>query len=58
MNLKLEGWIYHTSRFGRDCPGLNVCPGVPSQNVPEFHFSEIFKNNSSLMMHCYEIIPS
>ena len=27
------------------------------QNVPEFHFSEIFKINSSLMMHCYEILP-
>jgi len=26
--------------------------------VPEFHFSVIFKMNSSLMMHCYEIIPS
>jgi len=27
------------------------------QNVPEFHFSEIFKMNSSLMIHCSEIIP-
>jgi len=24
-------WICHTSRFGCDCPGLNVCPGVPSR---------------------------
>jgi len=45
---------------GRDCIGLNVCPGVPSwlARYPEFYFSEIFKINSSLMMHCYEIIPS
>jgi len=40
---------YHTSWFGRDYPG--------EQNVPEYHFSEIFKMNSSLMTHCYEIIP-
>ena len=40
-------------------PGLNICPGVPSllAKCPKFHFSEFFKINSSLMMHCYEIIP-
>ena len=37
---------------------LSRCPVSVKQNVPEFHFSEIFKINSNLMMHCYEIIPS
>jgi len=36
--------------------GPTIRPG--EQNVPEFHFSEVFKINSSLMMHCSEIIPS
>jgi len=32
-------------------------PNLDLPYVPEFHFSEIFKMNSSLMTHCYEIIP-
>jgi len=43
-------------------PTLRLAGTVPvsrpsQQNVPEFRFSEIFKINSSRMMHCYEIIP-
>jgi len=54
MNLELD--------LGRPTMHLDLAGTVPvsrpgKQNVLEFHFSEIFKMNSSLMMHCYVIIP-
>jgi len=49
-----------TIRLAGTVPVLTSVPvsRPGKQNVPEFHFSEVFKINSSLMMHFYEIIPS
>ena len=61
MNLKSDLGF----RFWLRLHLLYVWPGLSRfkrqsrlAKCPEFHFSEIFKINSSLMMHCYEIIPS